>query len=160
MFKQLSFMFSATFEIEKRKRKNMSSDSEIEYKNLTFNYNEQFSYLELVIDEINFSNQENYISSVSQLLEFALTIHPRFIILNRENHKFTIASKLFTFTANNIIHPLKLDSIKNIICIGSKEEYEARYKEIEKIEPFIKWAESKQAAVEWIKNNMGENPDS
>lgn len=138
----------------------MSADSEIEYRNLIFRYNEQLSYLELIIDEINFSNQEKYISSVSQLLEFALTIHPRFIILNRENHKFTIASKLFTFTANNIINPLKLDSVKRIICVGTKKEYEDRYKEIEKIEPLIKWAESKQAAVEWIKNNMGENPVS
>lgn len=138
----------------------MSDDSVFVFKGLTLNVNHGLNYLEVVVDEKNFSNQEKYISSVSQLLEFALMIHPRFIILNRETHNFTIASKLFHFTANNILNPLKLDSVKKVICIGTDEEYQTRYKEIEELEPFIKWVNSKQAAIEWIKNNGSINPDS
>jgi len=118
----------------------MSGESEIVYKNLTLRINEELNYLEVIIDNLNFSNQENYISSVSRMLEFALQLHPRYIILNREDNKFIIASRLFPFTTKSIINPLKHDSIKKIICIGSEEEFELRYREIEKTEPFIKWA--------------------
>lgn len=138
----------------------MPGDSEIIYKDLTFRINEKLNYLEVVIDAINFSNQENYISSVSRMLEFALELHPRYIILNREYNKFVITSRLFPFTTKNIINPLKHDNVKKIICIGSEEEFKLRYCEIEKMEPFIKWASSKQAAIEWIKQNEKENPNS
>ena len=132
---------------------NMSEESEIVYKNLIFKINKELNYVEVVIDEVNFSIQESYIPAVSFMLEFALTIHPKYIIFNREKHKFTIASKLFPFTSNNIISPLKLDGVKKIITIGTVDEYQRRYREIEKIEPFIKWAETKQSAIEWIKKN-------
>lgn len=138
----------------------MSEDSVFEYKGLTLLVNREFNYLEVVIDEKNFSNQEKYISSVSRMLEFALDIHPRFIIINREKHKFTITSKLFPFTSNNIINPLKIDNVKKIICIGTEEEYQIRYKEIEELEPFIKWVNSKQAAIEWIKQTEQENSNT
>jgi hypothetical protein len=87
------------------------------------------------------------------MLEYALTIHPRYIILNRENYRFVVCNNLFPFTINNIIRPLKYDCVKRIICTGTEEEYRERYQEIEKKEPFIKWVGSKSLAVEWIKCN-------
>lgn len=131
----------------------MTEELEIFYKNLRFKVDEQLSYLEAIIDDINFSNQESYISSASLILEFVLIIHPQYLILNREKHKFTITSRLFPFTTKNIIAPLKLDGVRKVICIGSDDEYQNRYSEIEKIEPFVKWANSKQSAIDWIKSN-------
>lgn len=138
----------------------MSEEIEIFYKNLIFKQDEQVNYLELEIDEVNFSSQESYISSVSIMLEYALSVHPKYIILNREKHPFLISDKLFAFTINNIISPLKLDSVKNIVCIGSEEEYHKRYFEIEKMEPFIKWVDSKYSALQWIKQNEDQFPKS
>lgn len=138
----------------------ISGEIEISYKDLIFKLNKEINYLEVVIDEYNFSPQKNYISSVSLILEYALTVHPRYLILNREKYPFKVASQLFSFTSNNIISPLKLDSIKKILCIGTEEEYKNRYVEIEKIEPFIKWVDSKASALEWIKNEEVKNQGS
>lgn len=128
----------------------MSTESEIIYKGLTFRISKELNYLEVLIDEVNFNNQEKYISSVSSMLEYALFLHPNYIILNRECFGFIIPDRLFPFTSKNIIEPLKSDGVLRIICTGKEEEYYSRYKEIEILEPFIKWVKSKKEAEEWI----------
>jgi len=54
----------------------MPQEIDIFYKNLHLKLNTELESLEILIDDQNFSNQETYITSVSILLECALTIHP------------------------------------------------------------------------------------
>jgi hypothetical protein len=131
----------------------MVETENITYKNLCLILNFEFNYLEILIDDINFSNQETYIASVSAMLEYALTRHPKYIILNKLDSKFKIKPELYSFTRKNIIAPLKSDGLKKIICLVKKEEYEPRYKEIELIEPIIKALPSKAEALKWIVEN-------
>jgi len=131
----------------------MTEVKDITYKNLHFKINSEFDYLEVIIDDINFSNQETYITSVSALLEYALSIHPKYIILNKLDSKFEIKPGLYSFTRKNIIAPLKFDGLKKIICLVTKVEYEQRYKAIEIMEPFIKGITTKTEAINWIIEN-------
>lgn len=128
----------------------MLEETVITYKNLDFRFNSEVDYLEVLIDDINFSDQKSYIASVSVLLEFALTIHPRYIILNKLKSKFKIIPKLYTFTSKNIIDPLKMDGVRKIICLATEEECQNHYKEIEMLEPFIKGFTSKAEAIKWM----------
>jgi len=131
----------------------MSETETIAYKNLCLRLNFQFDYLEILIDDINFSNQETYIASVSAMLEYALTRHPKYIILNKLDSKFEVKPELYSFTRKNIIDPLKSDGLKKIICLVKEEEYERRYKAIEIVEPLIKALPSKAEAIKWIVEN-------
>lgn len=131
----------------------MAETENIAYKNLCLKLNFEFDYLEVLIDDTNFSNQETYIASVSAMLEYALTRHPKYIILNKLDSKFEIKPELYSFTRKNIIAPLKSDGLKKIICLVKNEEYEPRYKEIELIEPIIKALPSKAEAIKWIVEN-------
>jgi len=132
----------------------MPEEKDITYKNLCFKINPEFDYLEVLIDDINFSDQKSYIASVSILLEYALTARPRYIILNKLNSDFKIIPELYSFTSKNIIDPLKSHGVKKIICMATEEEYENHYKQIEIVEPFIKGLTSKAEAIKW----MSENP--
>ena len=131
----------------------MTEETEVSYKNLIFKYNADQRYLEVLIDDKNFSDQKNYITSVSILLEFALTLHPKYIILNKLHSTFKIARELYAFTEHSIIDPLKNDSVKKIICLSTEEEVLNHYQRIELIEPFIKGFTSKEEALIWIKGN-------
>jgi hypothetical protein len=128
----------------------MSEEIDITYKSLGFKLNSELDYLEILIDDVNFCDQKNYIASVSVLLEFALTTHPRYIILNKLKSKFKIIPELYSFTSKNIINPLKVDGVRKILCLVTEEEYQNRYKEIEVMEPFIKGFTSKDKALKWI----------
>jgi len=131
----------------------MTEETEVSYKNLEIKHNQQLNYIEVLIDDDNFSNQKTYISSVSILLEFALTIHPRFIVLNKLNSPFKIAKELYSFTGRNIIDPLKNDGVKKIICLATNEEVQNHYRQVEIIEPFIKGFTSKEEALLWMSEN-------
>lgn len=125
----------------------------IVYKNLCLKLNFEFDCLEVLIDDINFSDQETYIVSVSAMLEYALSIHPKYLILNKLDSRFEIKPELYSFTRKNIIAPLKSDGLRKIICLVTKEEYERRYKDIEILEPFIKGLTSNAEAINWIAEN-------
>jgi len=131
----------------------MPEEKDITYKNLQFKICSEFDYLEVIIDDINFSDSKSYISSVSVLLEFALAVYPRYLILNRLNSKFKIIPELYSFTRKNIIAPLKLSGVRKIICLACENEYEQRYENIEIIESFIKAIPSKAEAIKWISEN-------
>lgn len=131
----------------------MTEETEVSYKNLILKYNADLKYVEVLIDDKNFSDQKNYITSVSILLEFALTIHPKYIILNKLYSTFRIARELYAFTERNIIDPLKNDGIKKIICLATDEEVQDHYRQVEIIEPFIKGFTSKEEAVLWMSEN-------
>ena len=129
----------------------MPKEKDITYKNLHFKICFEFKYLEVLIDDINFSDQKSYIASVSIFLEYALAVYPRYIIVNRLNSKFRIKPELYSFTHKNIIAPLKSNGIRKIIILSSDDEQ--RYKEIEVREPFIKPFRSKADAIKWITEN-------
>lgn len=131
----------------------MPEELDITYKNLCFKINSEYNYLEVVIDDINFSDQESYIASVSVMLEYALSVSPNFIILNKLNSQFKISPVLYSFTTKNIIDPLKSSGVRKIICLASEEEYQNHYKDIEIMEPFIKGMTSKAEAIKWIGEN-------
>lgn len=131
----------------------MPEEIDIIYKNLHFKINEEYNYLELIIDEKNFTDQVSYITSVSVMLEYALTLHPSYIILNKLDSEFEIIPELFPFTQRNIITPLKFNGIKNILCLVRDDDYQRRYKEIEKMEPFIKGVTSRAEAIDWMAKN-------
>lgn len=132
----------------------MPEEKDITYKNLSFKINSEINCLEVLIDDINFSDQKSYIHSVSTLLEFALTINPRYLILNKLNSKFQIKPELYPFTSNNIINPLKSNGVKKVICIATEEELQNHYKKIEMEEPFIKAFPSKAEVINWITGNL------
>ncbi len=132
----------------------MPEEKDITYKNLYFKLNSEFDYLEVLIDDINFSNQKSYIASVSILLEYALAVYPRYLILNKLNSKFRIIPELYSFTNKNIINPLKSSGIRKIICLASEEEYQNHYKQIEILEPFIKGFTSKNDIIRWISEDL------
>jgi hypothetical protein len=131
----------------------MPEELDITYKNLCFKINSEFNYLEVIIDDINFSDQESYIASVSVMLEYALSVRPYFIILNKLNSQFKISPILYSFTSKNVIDPLKSSGVRKIICMASEEEYQNHYKDIEIMEPFIKGMTSKAEAIKWIGEN-------
>jgi hypothetical protein len=131
----------------------MPQEKDITYKSLSFKINSEFNYLEVLIDEINFSDQESYIHSVSILLEFALATNPHYLILNKLNSKFKIKPELYSFTGKNILNPLKSNGVKKIICIATEEELQNHYKKIEIEEPFIKALPSKAEVIKWIIEN-------
>lgn len=131
----------------------MPEEIDIIYKNLYFKINEEYNYLELLIDDKNFTDQVSYIASVSVMLEYALTLHPTYIVLNKLDSEFEIIPELFPFTQRNIITPLKYDGVKKIICLVSEDVYQRRYVEIEKIEPFIKGVPSRAEAIDWMAKN-------
>ncbi len=135
----------------------MPEEKDIIYKNLCFKINSEFNYLEVIIDDINFSDQESYIASVSVMLEYALSVRPYFIILNKLNSQFKISPVLYSFTTKNIIDPLKSSGVRKIICMASEEEYQNHYKDIEMMEPFIKGVTSKVEAIKWIGKNRPQN---
>ncbi len=130
----------------------MPQEINVFYKNLHFKVNTEFEILVLLIDDENFSNQKTYISSVSILLEYALSTHPQYIILDKLNSKFQIVPGLYSFTRKNIISPLKSDGVRKIICL-IKDEDQERYKELQIMEPFIKGFTSKAEAMRWITAN-------
>ncbi len=80
----------------------MPEEKDISYKNLYFKISSKFDYLEVLIDDINFSDQKTYIASVSVILEYALAAYPRYIIINKLNSKFRIIPELYSFTQKNI----------------------------------------------------------
>jgi len=129
----------------------MPEEKDIFYKNLCFKISSKFDYLEVLIDDINFSDQKTYIASVSVLLEYALAIYPRYVIINKLNSKFRIVPELYTFTQKNIIAPLKSNGVRKIIVLT--DEGGQRYKDIEKEEPFIKAFASKAEVIKWISEN-------
>jgi hypothetical protein len=131
----------------------MPEEIDIIYKNLYFKINEEYNYLELSIDDKNFTDQVSYIASVSVMLEYALTLHPTYIVLNKLDSEFEIIPELFPFTQRNIITPLKYDGVKNIICLVREDVYQRRYVEIERIEPFIKGVTSRAEAIDWMAKN-------
>ena len=131
----------------------MPEEKDIIYKNLFFKINSEHNCLEVLIDDINFSNQETYITSVSAMLEYALSLHPKYIILNKLDSRFEIKPELYSFTRRSIIAPLKSDGLRKIICLVTKEEYERRYRYIEIQEPFIKAITSNAEAIKWIVEN-------
>lgn len=131
----------------------MFQEKDITYKNLQFKRNSEFDYLEVLIDDVNFSNQQSYISSVSILLEYALTVQPRYIILNKLNSKFKIIPELYPFTFKNIIEPLKSNGVRKILCLASEEECQKHYKGIEILEPFIKALASRADSIKWLSEN-------
>lgn len=131
----------------------MPEEKDITYKNLSFKINPEFDCLEVLIDDINFSDQKSYVASVSILLEYALTARPQYIILNKLNSNFKIIPELYSFTSKNIIDPLKLHGVKKIICMATEEEYQNHYKQIEIVEPFIKGLTSKAEAIKWMSEN-------
>ena len=135
----------------------MPEEKDITYKNLCFKINSEFNFLEVIIDDINFSDQESYIASVSVMLEYALSVRPYFIILNKLNSQFKISPVLYSFTTKNIIDPLKSSGVRKIICMASEEEYQNHYKDIEIMEPFIKGMTSKAEAIKWIGENRPQN---
>ena len=129
----------------------MPEEKDIFYKNLCFKISSKFDYLEVLIDDINFSDQKTYIASVSVLLEYALAIYPRYVIINKLNSKFRIVPELYSFTQKNIIAPLKSNGVRKIIVLTN--EGGQRYKDIEKEEPFIKAFASKAEVIKWISEN-------
>ena len=129
----------------------MPEEKDISYKNLYFKISSKFDYLEVLIDDINFSDQKTYIASVSVLLEYALAIYPRYVIINKLNSKFRIVPELYSFTQKNIIAPLKSNGVRKIIVLT--DEGGERYKDIEKEEPFIKAFASKAEVIKWISEN-------
>lgn len=131
----------------------MSEETEVLYKNLKIKLHTTPNYLEVLIDDTNFSDQKNYITSVSILLEFALTIHPQYIILNKLHSTFKIARELYAFTERSIIDPLKNDGVKKIICLAMADEVVNHYQQVELIEPFIKGFSSKEEALIWMTEN-------
>jgi len=131
----------------------MPEEKDITYKNLSFKINSEFEYLEVLIDDINFSDQKSYIASVSILLEYASVIYPRYLILNKLNSKFRIIPDLYSFTRKNILDPLKSNGVKKIICLSTETEYQDHLKNIEIIEPFLKAFPSKAEAIKWITEN-------
>lgn len=131
----------------------MPQEKDITYKNLHFKLNSEFDYLEVLIDDANFSDQQSYITSVSILLEYALTVRPQYIILNKLNSVFKIIPELYSFTGKNIINPLKSNGVRKILCLITDEEYQERYKQIEILDPFIKGLTSKADLIKWIAEN-------
>lgn len=131
----------------------MPEQKDITYKNLCFKINPEFDYLEILVDDVNFSDQKSYIASVSILLEFALSVHPRYIFLNKLESEFKIIPELYQFTSKNIIEPLKTDGVRKIICLASENECQTHYAKIERIEPFIKGFSSREKAILWISGN-------
>lgn len=129
----------------------MPEEKDIFYKNLCFKISSKFDYIEVLIDDINFSDQKTYIASVSVLLEYALAIYPRYVIINKLNSKFRIVPELYSFTQKNIIAPLKSNGVRKIIVLT--DEGGQRYKDIEKEEPFIKAFASKAEVIKWISEN-------
>ena len=132
----------------------MPQELVITYKNLCFKINSELNYLEVIIDDVNFSDQESYISSASVLLEYALSLRPYFIIINKLYSKFKIKPVLYSFTAKNIIDPLRSNGVRKILCLASEEEYRTHYKDIEIMESFIKGFTSKAEAIKWIGENQ------
>jgi len=130
----------------------MPEDKDISYKNLFFKINSKFDYLEVLIDDINFSDQKTYIASVSVFLEYALAIYPRYVIINKLNSKFRIVPELYSFTQKNIIAPLKSNGVRKIIVLT--DEGGQRYEDIEKEEPFIKAFRLKAEGIKWISENQ------
>jgi hypothetical protein len=131
----------------------MLEETEVLYKNLKIKLHTTPNYLEVLIDDTNFSDQKNYITSVSILLELALTIHPQYIILNKLHSTFKIARELYAFTERSIIDPLKNDGVKKIICLAMADEVINHYRQVELIEPFIKGFSSKEEALIWMTEN-------
>ena len=129
----------------------MPEEKDISFKNLYFKISSKFDYLEVLIDDINFSDQKTYIASVSVILEYALVAYPRYVIINRLNSKFRIIPELYSFTQKNIIAPLKSNGVRKIIVLTN--EGVQRYEDIEKTEPFIKAFQSKAEVIKWISEN-------
>ena len=129
----------------------MPEEKDISFKNLYFKISSKFDYLEVLIDDINFSDQRTYIASVSVILEYALVAYPRYVIINRLNSKFRIIPELYSFTQRNIIAPLKSNGVRKIIVLTN--EGGQRYEDIEKTEPFIKAFQSKAEVIKWISEN-------
>ena len=74
----------------------MPEEKDISFKNLYFKISSKFDYLEVLIDDINFSDQKTYIASVSVILEYALAVYPRYVIINKLNSKFRINSRIIS----------------------------------------------------------------
>ena len=129
----------------------MPEEKDIFFKNLYFKISSKFDYLEVLIDDINFSDQKTYIASVSVILEYALAVYPRYVIINKLNSKFRIIPELYPFTQRNIIAPLKSNGVRKIIVLTN--EGGQRYEEIGKAEPFIKAFQSKAEVIKWISEN-------
>ena len=129
----------------------MPEEKDIFYKNLCLKICSKFDYLDVLIDDVNFSDPKSYIASVSIFLEYALAVCPRYIIVNKLNSKFRIIPELYSFTQKNIITPLKSNGVRKIIIMTSDDEQ--RYKDIEKAEPFIKTFRTKAEAIKWISEN-------
>lgn len=137
----------------------MTEEKDFIFKNLFFKINFKHNYLEVLIDDINFSDQERYIASVSVMLEYALSVRPNFILLNKLNSQFKISPVLYSFTSKNILDPLKSSGVRKIICLASEEEYQNHYKDVEVMEPFIKGMTSKAEAIKWIGENRPQNSE-
>ena len=129
----------------------MPEEKDISFKNLYFKISSKFDYLEVLIDDINFSDQKTYIASVSVILEYALAVYPTYVIINKLNSKFRIIPELYSFTQKNIIAPLKSNGVRKIIVLTN--EGVQRYEDIEKTEPFIKAFQSKAEVIKWISEN-------
>lgn len=131
----------------------MPEEKDITYKNLYFKFHPSYQYLEVLIDNKNFSDMKTYITSSSILLEYALTIRPKYVIVNKLETDFEVGEKLYQFTRKNIFAPLIGEGVKHFICLVKAEAYQALYRNIEKNEPFVKSFTSKQMAIQWIIEN-------
>lgn len=131
----------------------MPEEKDITYKNLYFKFHSGYQYLEILIDDQNFSDMKTYVTSISVLLEYALTVRPRYILVNKLETDFEVGKELYQFTKKNIFAPLIGEGVQKFICLVKAAAYHELYKDIERNEPFVKGFTSKQEAIQWIVEN-------
>jgi hypothetical protein len=131
----------------------MPEEKDITYKNLFFKFHPTHRYLEILIDDKNFSDVKGYITSISIVLEFVLTIRPKFVIANKLETDFRLGEELFPFTRNQIFAPMKAEGVNKFICVMRPDHYDDRFRNIEANIPFVQGFTSKADALQWIAEN-------
>jgi hypothetical protein len=112
-------------------------DEIIKYKDLKFRRNLQFNYLELIMDNENFSDKPNYVKSISNTVEYAISVHPDYLVMNKLETNFRLTEDLFEFTMKTLFSQLKESGIKRIVMLVDETLYNMHYTDIEKVDSYM-----------------------
>jgi len=126
---------------------------EIIYKGLKFRRDSTLNYLELIMEDKDFSDFSSYIYSTSLLVEYALHTMPDYIILNKLDANFTPFKELYGFTRQYIITPLKNENIKKVLVLTNEKPYNDKFVAEDDEEPYLLGFECLEDAKNWIKAN-------
>jgi hypothetical protein len=131
------------------------------YKGLQFRHNIHLEYLELLVDNDVFCDNESYIFSISIMAEYAIYIHPKYLVINKLDSVFELNKELIGFTNNSILKPLKEAGVRKIIMLVSNSLFEERYSDIELRNPFMIAFRNGEDMNKWIiHDSSNKHPDN